>query len=108
MRQAAARGRRGALARQTVPLLLVASLAMLFAVADAIPLEPLHLKGIQDGGDYDSLIQPLVLGLAALPESPVSVFTPIAPSTDRLLVSGPSDLPLPGGRGAPSRAPPVP
>jgi hypothetical protein len=36
------------------------------AVANATPLEILHLKGIQDGGDYDSIIQPLVLSLAGL------------------------------------------
>jgi hypothetical protein len=96
----------GTPASRTVYLLPVVLLAV-FAVADATPLEPLHLKGIQDGGDYDSLIQPLVLVLAALPESPVSVFTPIAPSTDRLSFSGPAVLPLPARRGAPSRAPPV-
>jgi hypothetical protein len=80
---------------------------VLFAVADVIALEPLHLKGIQDGGDYDSLIPPLVLALAALPEGPISVFTSIAPSTDQLSFSGPADFPLPARRGALSRAPPV-
>jgi hypothetical protein len=41
-------------------------LLLLVAVANATPLEILHLKGIQDGGDYDSIIQPLVLSLAGL------------------------------------------
>ena len=100
-------GRCEALAHRTVYLLPVV-LLVVFAVADATPLEPLHLKGIQDGGDYDSLIQPRVLVLAALPERPVSVFTPIAPIPDRLSLSGPADLSLPARRGAPSRAPPVP
>ena len=107
MKRVVVPGRCGPLARRTVSLLPVVLLTVLFAVADAIPLEPLHLEGIQDGGDYDSLIQPLVLALAALPERPVSVFTPIGPSADRLSLSGPAALPLPARRGAPSRAPPV-
>ncbi len=96
-----------AVARRTVHLLPVVLLVLVFAVANATPLEPLHLKGIQDGGDYDSLIQPLVLLLAALPESPVSVLTPLGPSTDRVSFGIPADPPVPARRAAQSRAPPV-
>ncbi len=100
-----ARGR--PLARRTVHLLPVVPLVLLFAVADATPLEPLHLKGIQDGGDYDSLIQPLVLSLAGLPDSQVPIVTPLGPSTERVSSSVPADLPVPASRAAQSRAPPV-
>lgn len=57
---------------------------MLLAVANARPVEPIHLGGVQDGGDYDSLIQPLVLMLAGLPVTPVPLLTPLRPSPVQL------------------------
>src|SRR3989442_15379771 len=95
------------LARRTVHSLSGVLLLLLLAVADATPLEPLHLKGIQDGGDYDSLIQPLVLALAALPDAPVPVITPLGPSPARVTPAVPVDLPVPASQAAESRAPPV-
>ena len=49
-----------------VALLATVLLVLLHAVAFAIPPEPLHLPGLQDGADYDSLIQPLVLALSGV------------------------------------------
>ncbi len=51
------------------PVALLATIlpVLLHAVAFAVPPEPLHLPGLQDGGDYDSLIQPLVLALFGVP-----------------------------------------
>src|SRR5215831_13941041 len=83
------------------------ALIVLFAVANATPLEPLHVKGIQDGGDYDSLIQPLVLALAGLPDTPVPVLIPHGPSPARVPSAVPEDLPIPGRRPTASRAPPA-
>ncbi len=96
------------LARRTVHGLPGVLLVLLLAVADATPLEPLHLKGIQDGGDYDSLIQPLVLTLGGLADAPVPVLTPLGPSPARVTPAVPADLPVPASQAAESRAPPVP
>ena len=96
-----------AVARWTVHLLPIVLLVVVFAGANATPLEPLHLKGIQDGGDYDSLIQPLLLGLAALSESSRTILTPLGASTDWVGVRLAVDPPRPGLRAAESRAPPA-
>ncbi len=96
-----------AVARWTVHLLPIVLLLLVFAVAHAPPVEALYLKGIQDGGDYDSLIQPLLLGLAALPESSRTILIPLGASTDWVGVRLAADPPLPGLRAAESRAPPV-
>ena len=80
---------------------------MLLAVANARPVEPIHLGGVQDGGDYDSLIQPLVLMLAGLPVTPVPLLTPLRPSRVELPFAAPEDLPGPAGRASEPRAPPV-
>ena len=84
-----------------------AALIVLFAVANATPPEPLYLKGIQDGGDYDSLTQPLVLSLAGLPDTPVPVLIPHGPRPARVPSTVPEDLPIPGRRPTASRAPPA-
>ncbi len=63
-----------------VALLATVLLVLLHAVAWAVPPEPLHLPGIQDGADYDSLIQPLVFALAGVPVARVMAGTPADPS----------------------------
>ena len=55
-------------------------LLVTLAVAWAVPPERLSMTGIQDGSDYDSLIQPLVLGLAGTP-------------VDDRLETAPADIP---------------
>jgi hypothetical protein len=95
------------LARRTAGLLLAVLFLLLFGVAYAVPVEPLHLKGIQDGGDYDSLIQPLVLALAGVPDTPVPVLTPLGPSPAWVTSSVSAELPAPARRAAEPRAPPV-
>jgi hypothetical protein len=94
-------------ARQLGHFLQGVLLVLVLAVAYATPPEPLHLAGIQDGGDYDSLIQPLVLLLAGLPVTEVPLLTWLGPRPTRAIPSLPSDLPAPVHRGAESRAPPI-
>jgi hypothetical protein len=43
--------------------------AVLQWVADATPPESLHVPGVHDGGDYDSLVQPRLLTLTGLPDA---------------------------------------
>jgi hypothetical protein len=89
-------------------LLWMAVLGTVNAVADITPVESLYLDGVHDGGDYDSLIQPLVLSLAGLPDTPVPVLAPLRPMLTRAIVVVPPDLPAPAHRTAASRAPPAP
>jgi len=57
-----------------VHVLVIISLAALHFVAHAAPPEALHVPGLHDGGDYDSIILPQVLALSGLPEGPVPRF----------------------------------
>jgi hypothetical protein len=93
--------------RRSVHCLPGVLLLLLVAVAHATPLEALHLKGIQDGGDYDSIIQPLVLSLAGLAilEAPIVGLLGAAP--ERPALAAPADCPAPAGSIAESRAPPL-
>ena len=85
-----------------VALLATVLLVLLHAVAFAIPPKPLHLPGIQDGADYDSLIQPVVLTLSGVLAAAGDVggrplwWAPV-----------PAALPLPATRLPQSRAPPL-
>jgi hypothetical protein len=54
-------------------------LLVLHAVAGAMPPDPLHLLGIWDGGDYDSVIQPLVAALDVTSVDAGAVATPAGP-----------------------------
>jgi len=83
-------------------------LVWLFAVANATPPEPLHLEGILNGGDYDSLIQPLVLSLAGLPDTPVSLLTPLGLSLMRVSSRVSDDVLTAARPAAAPRAPPLP
>ena len=95
------------LVRPTAHVLPGVLLVVLLAVANATPVEQIHLKGFQDGGDYDNLIQPLVLLLAGLPVTPVPVLTPLRPSPLQLTFAAPADLPGRAGRAGEPRAPPL-
>src|SRR5262245_51907642 len=102
------RGDRCILIHRAVPVLLILLFVGLTAAALAVPSEPLHLAGIQDGGDFDSAIQPLLLGLAGVPqEYEVPAVVPRSPRPGRAWLPPPATLPAPADRSAPSRAPPA-
>ena len=102
------RGTRHVLIRRAIPVPLILLLVGLTAAALAVPPEPLHLAGIQDGGDFDSVIQPLVLGLAGVPQGcEVPALVPRGPRPGRAWFPPPAALPAPAARSAPSRAPPA-
>jgi hypothetical protein len=87
-----------------VPAVLV---LVLHAVAGVVPLEPLHIAGLWDGADYDSLIQPLVVGLADASLPVVAAIRPVCPAA---AATGPATPDAPGAptaRRPPSRAPPL-
>ena len=90
-----------------VALLATVLLVLLHAVAFAIPPEPLHLPGIQDGADYDSLIQPLVLALSGVLAAAGEAGTPAGGGRPLWWASVPAALPLPATRLPQSRAPPL-
>jgi hypothetical protein len=94
------------LAARLVGLSSAVLLVLVLAVSDATTPEPLHLQGLQDGGDYDSLIQPLVLALAGLPESDVPDLAPLGPSRECVSASVVAAPPRLIAGAAPSRAPP--
>ncbi len=91
----------------SVALSATVLLALLHAVAFAVPPEPLHLPGIQDGADYDSLIQPLVLALTALPVAAGVAVTPAGSRRTLLWASVPAALPVSATRLPQPRAPPL-
>src|SRR5262249_48035989 len=68
----------------------------------------LHLRGIQDGGDFDSLIQPLVGALAGVPAEAARVVAPAGPSWEPAWASGPAAPAGPAARLRQPRAPPLP
>jgi len=94
-------------ARQLGHLLQGLLLVLLLAVAYATPREQLYLGGLQDGGDYDSLVQPLVLALAGLPATAVPVLSLLGPSPAPAILSVLADRPVLTPRAADPRAPPV-
>jgi hypothetical protein len=73
------RPRRRTPGRTTALVIGVLSL-VLHAAAAAVPPAALHVSGVWDGGDYDSLIQPLVIALEA---TPAEVDPAVAPSHAR-------------------------
>jgi hypothetical protein len=98
-------GRRGIVAR-TPAFLPAILLFVLHAVAGAVPPDPLHVAGVWDGGDYDSLIQPLVFGLLDASVAEAAIATPCHVARD---AAGPSTPPAPTARTPrppQSRAPP--
>ena len=98
---------RSCLTRRTVALVPALVLVLLHAVALSVPPERLHVPGVHDGGDYDSLIQPLVLALSAVSVERVETDGSAAPRPEPPWVSAPSEPGrVPAGR-PPSRAPPV-
>lgn len=104
---AALSARFAALLPRAVPLLLVTILSVVYAVADATPLESLYIRGIYDGGDYDSLVQPLVLLLSGVPDSQAPRLVPLGDNPDRIQPFGPASLPDLTVSSANSRAPPA-
>jgi len=101
------RARVRVVARRAVRFLLVGLLLFLPGAALATPPEPLHLVSIQDGGDYDSLIRPLLLALIGLPDGPLPLVTPLGPIQAHAGTSVPAAPGVRFSRSAPSRAPPV-
>jgi|SRR6516225_676146 hypothetical protein len=90
-----------------VTLLGMVLLIPLQAVAFAVPPEPLHLAGIQNGADYDSLIQPLVCSLAGLPVEDGRALAPVGPSRSLTGASIPDRLLVSVAHLPPPRAPPL-
>ncbi len=96
------------LAWRTAVCLPGALLVLLLAGAGATPPEALYLKGVQDGGDYNSLIQPLVLALSGLADASARVLIPLRPGPARMTSPVPTDRPVSARAAAESRAPPAP
>ncbi len=96
------------LAWRTAVCLPGALLVLLLVGADATPPEALYLKGIQDGGDYNSLIQPLVLALSALADASARLLIALGPGPVRVTCPVPTDRPVSARAAAESRAPPAP
>jgi len=92
---------------RTTTLLPALLLVLLHAVALAVPLEPLHRPGIQDGGDYDSLIQPLVLALAGVSATGAAVVAPARPSGEPIRAPARDVIPPHPARLSQPRAPPL-
>jgi hypothetical protein len=92
---------------RTAGLLLAVLLVLLHVGAFATSPEPLHLAGIQDGADYDSLIQPLVLALSGVPVVEVVMVTPAGSTRAPLWASVPAARPGPAARLPQPRAPPL-
>jgi hypothetical protein len=95
------------LIRGSVHCLLGVLLVLLVAVANATPLETLHVNGFQDGGDYDSIIQPQVLSLAGLAIDQVPIVGVLGPAGELTALAAPADCREPVGSIAESRAPPL-
>jgi len=87
-------------------LLPAVLLVLLHSVAFGMPPEPLHLAGIQDGADYDSLIQPLVLALSGVSVVEVGV-TPAKATRALVGAAAPTARPVPAARLPQPRAPPL-
>lgn len=93
--------------RLAVHLLVITVLSVLQAVADATPLESLHVAGIHNGGDYDSVVQPRVLMLTGIPDGQGPLLTPLGDSPDRIEPVGLASSPEPAPSSVQSRAPPA-
>jgi len=76
--------------RLAARLLMLALLAVLQSVADATPPESLHVPGIHDGGDYDSVVQPRLLTLTGLPDGRPPRLAPLGKSLDPVEPLGPA------------------
>ena len=94
-------------ARTAYYLLPAVLLVLCHVVAFATSPEPLHLAGIQDGADYDSLIQPLVLALSVVPVVAGVVLTPVGSSRALGRAAVPSARPVLAARLPQPRAPPL-
>jgi hypothetical protein len=80
---------------------------VIHAAAVAVPPAALHQPGIWDGGDYDSLIQPLVLALDATPVEAGPAILLVRPGRDTAGVPAPSP-PFTAGCGGGNYCPDAP
>jgi hypothetical protein len=88
-------------------LLVILVVTLLLGVADATPPESLHIPGLHDGGDYDSVIQPRILTLIGIPDRPVFLASLRDDSPDRVDPFRIGSPPEPFPASAQSRAPPA-
>ena len=85
---------------------MIVVLTVSYGVAAATPLESLYIAGIYDGGDYDSLVQPLVLLLTGVPDGQAPWPVRLGDSPDRIEPFGLATPPDLAVSSVQSRAPP--
>jgi hypothetical protein len=91
----------------TAGLFAVLFLVLLRAAAYATPPDPLWIPGIYDGADFDDLLGPVGRLLAVPDDTQIPAIAPFEPSSERLLVTDPSAIPLAFVPPAHPRAPPA-